>query len=125
MIAVVGLSSDPERPSLSVAAYLQDHGYRIIPVNPNETEVLSEKAYPTLISIGEPVEVVQIFRRPEHIPDIVDDAIRIGAKAIWMQSGISHDSAAARATAAGLVVVTDRCMRTEHRKLTADEPSEV
>jgi len=116
-IAVVGLSSDPERPSLSVAAYLQDHGYRIIPVNPNESEVLGENAYPNLSSIDEPVEIVQIFRRPKHAPDLVEEAIRIGAKAIWMQEGISHDAAAARARAAGMAVVMDRCMRTEHRKL--------
>ncbi len=116
-IAVVGLSSDLERPSHSVAAYLKEHGYRIIPVNPNKVEVLGEKSYPGLGSVPEPVEVVQIFRRPEYVPEVVAEAIRIGAKAVWMQQGISHEPAAADARKAGILVVMDRCMRTEHRKL--------
>jgi len=120
-IAVVGLASDPTKPSNSVAGYLKDHGYKIIPVNPNETEVLGERAYPDLASVPEPVEVVQVFRRSEHVPGIVGQAIRKDAKVVWMQQGISHEEAAERARAAGLVVVMDRCMRTEHRKLGADD----
>ena len=116
-IAVVGLSSRPDRPSYGVARYLQAQGYRIIPVNPRETEVLGEKAYPDLCSIPEPVEVVDIFRPPRHVPRVVAEAIAIGAKAIWMQLGIVHEAAARRARAAGLAVVMDRCMAIEHRRL--------
>ncbi len=116
-VAVVGASSRPERPSNRVASYLQEQGYRIIPVNPNETEMLGQKCYPDLSSQPEPPEVVDIFRRPEDVPAVVEEAIRIGAKAIWMQEGIVNEEAAARAREAGLEVVMDRCMMVEHRKL--------
>lgn len=116
-IAVVGLSNNPERPSHEVASYLQDEGYRIIPVNPRISETVGVKAYPSLHDIPEPVDVVQIFRRPEHVPLIVDDAIAIGAKVVWMQLGIVHEEAAARARAAGLRVVLNTCMATTHSAL--------
>jgi uncharacterized protein len=115
-IAVVGLSSKAHRPSQGVAAYLQSLGYRIIPVNPNETEVLGEKAYARLEDIREPVDVVDIFRRPEFVPPIVESAIRIGARAVWMQEGVVHPEAAEQARRAGLVVVMDACMLKEHVK---------
>jgi hypothetical protein len=114
-MAVVGLSNDRRRDSHSVSQYMQAAGYRIIPVNPNETEVLGEKAYPDLASVPEPVEIVDIFRRPEYIPAIVDEAITIGAKVIWMQQGIVNEAAAATARAAGLEVVMDSCIRTVHQ----------
>ncbi len=115
-IAVVGLSSRRTRASYGVSEYMQSAGYRIIPVNPQETEVLGEKAYPDLDSVPGPVDVVDIFRRSEHVPEIVEAAIRIGAKAVWMQEGVIHEEAAARARAAGLTVVMDRCILKEHRK---------
>ena len=114
-IAVVGLSSQTRRPSYSVSQYMQNVGYRIIPVNPNETEVLCEKAYPTLDDVPGPVEIVDIFRRPEFVPDIVESAIRRKARVIWMQVGVVHEAAAERARAAGLEVVMDRCILIEHR----------
>jgi uncharacterized protein len=116
-IAVVGLSSDPMRASHSVSDYMQRAGYRIIPVNPDETEVLGEKAYPDVVSIPEQVEIVNIFRRSENVPPVVDDAIAAGAKVVWMQQGIWNEAAAEKARAAGLEVVMDRCIRTEHRRL--------
>jgi len=109
VFAVVGLSDRPDRPSHSVAAFLQQRGYRIIPVNPNLSKVLGEKCYPDLVSIPEPVEVVDIFRRSELAGPVVDQAIAIKAKAVWMQLGVINDAAAARAKAAGLEVVMDRC----------------
>jgi len=109
VFAVVGLSDRPDRPSHSVAAFLQQRGYRIIPVNPNLSKVLGEKGYPDLVSIPEPVEVVDIFRRSELAGPVVDQAIAIKAKAVWMQLGVINDAAAARAKAAGLEVVMDRC----------------
>jgi len=115
-IAVVGLSSKPHRPSRGVAAYLQSVGYRIIPVNPNETEVLGEKAYARLEDVPEPVDVVDVFRRPEFVPAIVESAIRIGSRAIWMQEGVIHPEAAEQARRAGLIVVMDACMLKEHVK---------
>jgi uncharacterized protein len=115
-VAVVGLSGDPGRASYRVAAYLKENGYRIIPVNPGVEEALGEKAYPSLRDIPGPVDVVDIFRRPEFIPEIVDEAIRAGAKAIWMQEGLAHNGAAERARAAGLKVVMSKCMMKEHRK---------
>ena len=118
-IAVVGLSDKPDRDSYQVAAYLQQQGYRIIPVNPRAKEVLGEKAYPSLRDVPEPVDVVDIFRRSEDVPPIVDDAIAIGAKVVWMQSGIVNEEAAARAEAAGLKVIMDACMRSAHRSLRA------
>ena len=116
-IAVVGLSGKRYRPSYGVAEYLKRVGYRIIPVNPQETEVLGERAYPDLDSIPEPVDIVDIFRRSEFVPEIVEAAIRIGAKVIWMQEDVHHEVAAARAEEAGLAVVMDRCILKDHRRL--------
>ena len=116
-IAVVGLSSNPMRPSNGVAAYLQRAGYRVIPVNPNESEVLGEKCYARLEDVPEKIDVVDIFRRPECVPEIVESAIRVGAHTIWMQEGVVNHEAAERARAAGLEVVMDRCTLKEHRKL--------
>jgi predicted CoA-binding protein len=116
-IAVVGLSSTPWRASYGVSEYMKSAGYRIIPVNPNETEVLGEKAYPTLEDIPGSFEIVDIFRRPEYVPDIVESAIRLKAKVIWMQLGVVHEAAAARARAAGLEVVMDRCILQDHAAL--------
>jgi predicted CoA-binding protein len=116
-IAVVGLSSNPRRPSFTVTQYMQSAGYRIIPVNPNETEVLGEKSYPRLEDIpkSQPIEIVDIFRRSENIPPVVDSAIAVGAKVIWMQQGIENQNAAAKARAAGLFVVEDACILIERR----------
>jgi len=116
-LAVVGLSSDETRESYRVTKYMQDRGYRIIPVNPLETEVLGEKAYPDLTSIPEPPEVVVVFRRSEFVPEIVAQAIAVGAKAVWLQEGIAHGEAAERAMTAGLQVVQSRCIRTVHRRI--------
>jgi predicted CoA-binding protein len=116
-IAVVGLSGKRYRPSHGVAEYMQRSGYRIIPVNPNETEVLGEKCYPDLDSVPEPVDIVDIFRRSEYVPEIVEAAIRKGAKTIWMQESVVHEAAARRAHAAGLNVVMDRCILKDHRRL--------
>jgi predicted CoA-binding protein len=96
---------------------MQSAGYRIIPVNPNESEVLGEKAYPSLDEVPEPIDIVNIFRRPEFVPEVVDAAIRKGAKVIWMQEGVEHHGAAQKALAAGLAVVMDRCILKEHRKI--------
>ena len=117
VIAVVGLSSKRWRPSYGVAEYLQRAGYRIVPVNPQETELLGEKSYPDVDSIPGPVDLVDIFRRPEFVPEIVDAAIRKGARAVWMQEGVIHEGAARRAEAAGLVVAMDRCILKDHRRL--------
>ena len=116
-IAVVGLSSKRFRPSHGVAEYMQRNGYRIIPVNPFEQTVLGEKSYPDLDSISERVDIVDVFRRSEFVPEIVEAAIRIGARAVWMQEGVVHEVAAERATAAGLVVVMDRCILKDHRRV--------
>jgi predicted CoA-binding protein len=116
-IAVVGLSSKRYRPSYSVTEYMQSAGYRIIPVNPFETEILGEKAYKDLESVPGRVDVVDIFRRSEFVPEIVDAAIRIGARVVWMQEGVIHEAAAAKARAAGLEVVMDRCILKEHRRM--------
>jgi len=120
-VAVVGLSDNPEKDSYQVAAYLKAAGFRVIPVNPHVREVLGEKAYPSLAAIPPEVsiDVVDIFRRPEFIPAIVDEAIARGAKAVWMQRGLAHNAAADKARAAGLAVVMDRCMMVEHRRLSA------
>lgn len=115
-IAVVGLSSRRFRPSYGVAEYLQSAGYRIIPVNPNETEVLGEKSYARLEDIAEHVDIVDIFRRSEFVPDIVDSAIRIGARAVWMQERVIHPEASERARRAGLFSVMDVCILKEHVK---------
>ena len=116
-IAVIGLSGKRYRPSYGVAEYLKRAGYRIIPVNPEETEVLGEKSYPDLDSIPEPVDVVDIFRRSEFVPEIVEAAIRNGAKVVWMQEGVTHEEAARRAEEAGLTVIMDRCILKDHRRL--------
>jgi hypothetical protein len=113
-IAVVGLSSNPSRPSYRVAGYMQAQGYRIIPINPNETNVLGEPAYPSLASVPGTVDLVDIFRKSEDVLPIVEEAIARGAKAIWMQEGVVNEAAAARAGQAGLPVVMDRCWRKEH-----------
>jgi uncharacterized protein len=116
-IAVVGLSDKPERDSYHVAAYLQEQGYRIIPVNPALTEVLGEKAYARLQDIPEKIDLVDVFRRPDAVPEIVDAAIAVGAKVVWLQEGIVHNAAAEKARAAGLQVVQSRCILKEHYKL--------
>ena len=115
-IAVVGLSSNPMRASHEVAAYLKSAGYRIIPVNPNETEVLGEKAYARLEDVREPVDIVDVFRRAEEVPAVAESAIGIKAKVLWMQLGIENAEAAERARAAGLVVVEDACLLVEHKR---------
>jgi predicted CoA-binding protein len=116
-IAVVGLSSNPMRPSNGVSEYMKRAGYRIIPVNPTETEILGERCYARLEDIPEKIDIVDIFRRPEFVPDIVESAIAIGAKTVWMQEGVIHEAAAERARSAGLNVVMDRCILKDHRKL--------
>ena len=116
-IAVVGLSGRRYRPSYGVAEYMQRAGYRIIPVNPMESQVLGEKCYPDLDSVPEAVDIVDIFRRSEFVPEIVDAAIRRGAKVIWMQEGVVHEDAARRAAEAGLIVIMDRCILKDHRRL--------
>ena len=116
-IVVVGLSARRFRPSHGVAEYLQRAGYRIIPVNPKIAEVLGERSYASLDEVPEPVDIVDIFRRPEHVPAIVEAAIRKGAKTIWMQEGVVHEDAARRAESAGLAVIMDRCILKEHRRL--------
>jgi uncharacterized protein len=116
-IAVVGLSSDPAKPGYYVPAYLQEHGYRIIPVNPTIDEALGQRAYPDLRSVPEKIDVVDIFRRSEDVPPVVEQAIEVGARAVWMQQGIVNEEAAARAREAGLDVVMNRCMKVEHRRL--------
>jgi hypothetical protein len=115
-LTIVGLSSKPMRPSYGVASYMQSHGYRIIPVNPKETSVLGAKAYPSIDAVPEPTDVVVIFRRPEFVPEVVEAAIRKGAKVIWMQEGVVHEDAAQRARAAGLAVIQDHCILKEHAK---------
>jgi predicted CoA-binding protein len=115
-IAVVGLSSRHYRPSYGVSEYMQSAGYRIIPVNPGDTEVLSEKCYARLEDIPERVDVVNIFRRSEFVPEIVESAIRIGARAVWMQEGVIHTEAAERARRAGLLVIMNACILKEHIK---------
>lgn len=121
-IASVGLSGNQEKESYGVASYLKEQGYRIIPVNPTAGEILGEKAYPDLESVPEKIDVVQVFRKPEDVPPIVDEAIKIGAKVIWMQEGISHEEAAQKALDAGLQVVMDACMRATHRRLIGAQP---
>jgi predicted CoA-binding protein len=115
-IAVVGLSSRRMRPSYGVAEYMQRAGYPIIPVNPNETEVLGEKSYARLEDVPERVDIVDIFRRSEFVPEIVESAIRIRARVVWMQEGVMHAEAAERARRAGLTVIMNTCIAKEHRK---------
>jgi uncharacterized protein len=116
-IAVVGLSSSRLRASYGVAQYMQSAGYRVIPVNPNEQQVLGEKAYARLEDVPEKIDVVDVFRRSEFVPAVVDSAIRVGARAIWMQEGVADEAAAQRARAAGLFVVMDTCILKTHRRL--------
>ncbi len=116
-IAVVGLSSNDGRTSHGIAEYLQKQGYRIIPVNPNETQVLGEASYARLEDVPEKVNLVSVFRRPEFVPDVVESAIRVGAKAVWMQPGTVNEAAAERAREAGLMVVAGPCIYVEHRRL--------
>ena len=115
-IAVVGLSSDPGRASYGVSRYMHNAGYEITPVNPNEVTVLGEKAYASLDEVPGPIEIVDIFRRSEFVPDVVDAAIRLNAKVIWMQLGVIHEAAGQRAREAGLEVVQDLCILQEHMK---------
>ncbi len=116
-IAIVGLSARTDRPSYIVASYLKENGYRIIPVNPREKEILGEKCYPDLVSIPEQVDVVDIFRAPGEVPAVVREAIGIGAKTVWMQEGVINEEAAALASEAGLKVVMNKCIRKEHLRL--------
>lgn len=116
-IAVVGLSGKRFRPSYGVAEYMKQAGYRIIPVNPLEREVLGERAYADLDAVPDAIDIVDIFRRSEYVPDIVEAAIRKGAKVIWMQEGVVHEEAARRAEEAGLTVIMDRCILKDHRRL--------
>jgi predicted CoA-binding protein len=115
-IAVVGLSDSPLRPSHGVAAYMQSHGYRIIPVNPVVQGALGEKAVPSLSEISEKIDIVDVFRRSEFVPEVVDEAIRLKVPAIWMQEGVIHEQAAEKARRAGIFVVMDRCILKEHRR---------
>jgi uncharacterized protein len=114
-IAVVGLSNSPLRPSHGVSAYMQMHGYRILPVNPEITASLGEKAYSSLGEIPEKIDIVNIFRRPEFVEEVVDEAIRLKVPVIWMQEGVVHEKAAQKARQAGIFVVMDRCILKEHR----------
>lgn len=114
-IAVVGLSNSPLRPSHGVAAYLQIQGYRIIPVNPSIDEALGEKSYARLEDVPEKIDIVNVFRRPEYVEEIVDSAIRLKIPAIWMQESVIHEKAAAKARAAGMFVIMDACILQEHR----------
>ncbi len=118
IVAVVGASADEWRASNEVARYLKEHGYRVIPVNPREKQVLGERCYPDLCSIPEPIEIVDVFRRPRFVPRVVAEAMYAGAKVVWMQEGIVHEAAARRAREAGMEVVMDRCMMKEHKKMT-------
>jgi len=113
-VASVGLSSNPGKPSYGVAMYLKEQGYKVIPVNPMAETIMGEKSYASLSDIPDKIDVVQVFRKPEDVPPVVDEAIKIGAKVIWMQEGISHDEAAKKAEEAGLQVVMDACMRAAH-----------
>jgi uncharacterized protein len=119
-IAVVGLSANPMRPSYGVAAYLQSAGYTIIPVNPNESTVLGQKSYARLEDIPVPIDIVDVFRRPELVPPIADSAIAIHAKCLWLQQGITNEAAAEKARVAGLVVIEDACLLIEHKRRKAD-----
>ena len=116
-IASVGLSSNPAKESYGIVQYLKDQGYRMVPVNPTASEIMGEKVYPDLSSIPEKVDVVQVFRKPEDVPPVVDDAIKVGAKVVWMQEGIVNEEAAQKARDAGVQVVMDACMRATNRRL--------
>ena len=114
-IAVVGLSDSPMRPSHGVSAYMQSRGYKIIPVNPTIAETLGEQAYPSLPNVPQKVDIVNIFRRPEYVEEIVDQAIELKVSAVWMQEGVIHQTAAKKAEKAGIFVVMDRCILKEHQ----------
>jgi predicted CoA-binding protein len=115
-IAVVGLTDNPLRPSYGVSRYMQSQGYRIIPVNPNVRDTLGEQAYASLLDVPEKIDIVNIFRRPEAVPEIVDEAIQLKVPAIWMQEGVVHEAAAEKARQAGIFVVMDLCILKEHRR---------
>jgi predicted CoA-binding protein len=117
IIAVVGLSGMVSRPSYRVAAYMQAHGYTIIPINPHERDVLGQRAYPILPSVPGPIDLVNVFRRSDAVPAVVDEAIVIGAQAVWLQEGVVDEDSVRRAAAAGLMVVMDRCWLKEHCRL--------
>jgi uncharacterized protein len=121
-IAMFGLSSRPDSPSYEVAQYLQEHGYHVIPINPRESEVLGERAYPSLREAPAGIDVVDVFRRPDAAPAIVEDAISIGAPVLWLQLGVVNEEAAARAESAGMTVVMDRCMHIEHLRRAGATP---
>ena len=121
-IASVGLSGNEEKESYWIVSYLKDQGYHIIPVNPMATEILGEKSYPDLESVPEKIDVVQVFRKSEDVPPVVDGAIKAGAKVVWMQEGIVNEEAAQKAREAGLQVVMDTCMRATHRRLIGAQP---
>ena len=121
-IASVGLSSSDEKESYWIVSYLKEQGYRIIPVNPKATEILGEKVYASLSDIPDKVDVVQVFRKSEDVPPVVDEAIKIGAKVVWMQEGIVNEEAAQKARGAGLQVVMNACMRATHRRLIGPKP---
>ena len=114
-IAVVGLSDSPLRPSYGVSAYMQSHGYKIIPVNPSIRGALGEKAVASLAEIDEKIDIVDVFRRPEYVPELVDEAIRLKVPAIWLQEDVIHEEAAEKARKAGIFVVMDKCILKEHR----------
>jgi predicted CoA-binding protein len=116
-IAMVGASDHEDKPSNGIMKQLQRAGYRVIPVNPRETEVLGERSHPSLVDVPEPVDIVDVFRRAEDTPAIADDAVKIGAKTLWLQQGIENDAAAARARAGGLTVVMNACIGATHRRL--------
>jgi uncharacterized protein len=120
-IASFGLSSNPGKESYDIVQYLKSQGYRIIPVNPTADEILGEKSYPDLESVPEPIDVVQVFRKSEDVPPVVDSAIKVGAKVVWMQEGIVNEEAAQKAREAGLQVVMDACMRMTHRRLIGEK----
>ena len=121
-IASVGLSSNPNKESYRIASYLKAQGYRVIPVNPTAPEIMGETSYPDIQSVPEKIDVVQVFRKPEDVPPVVEDAIKAGAKVVWMQEGIVHEEAAEKARQAGLQVVMDTCMRVAHRSLIGTQP---
>jgi predicted CoA-binding protein len=120
-VASVGASANEQKPSFGIFKYLVDHGYEMIPVNPGTPEIQGRKTYPDLRSIPTKIDVVQVFRKPEDVPPVVEDAIAIGAKVVWMQEGVVNQAAADRAESAGLKVVMDRCMRETHRRLLGEQ----
>jgi predicted CoA-binding protein len=120
-VASVGVSSSEEKPSYWIFNYLKEHGYQMIPVNPTASEILGQKTYPDLVTIPKKIEVVQVFRKPEDVPPVVEQAIKVGAKIVWMQKGIINEEAARNAESAGLKVVMNRCMMETHQRLLGDK----